>query len=198
MSASPNEARNAARLTHANVVLVLDVGEHEGQPYLVMECLPGHSLHDEMKDGPMTEKQVRQHRARRARWARRRARTRHPASRHHAVEHPADRRRPRQDRRLRHRQEHRRRSTRPWSAKCSARPRISPPERLRGDAATTAADIYAVGVVLYEALTGGRAFVGDTPVGTAHAVVSTTPTPLSELRPGCRRQPGRGDRGRDG
>ncbi|MBA2609038.1 MAG: protein kinase, partial [Actinobacteria bacterium] len=44
-----NEARNAARLTHPNVVLVFDSGEAKGIPYLVMECLPGRSLHDEMQ-----------------------------------------------------------------------------------------------------------------------------------------------------
>ena len=35
------EARSAARLSHPNVVLVFDSGEHEGTPYLVMELLPG-------------------------------------------------------------------------------------------------------------------------------------------------------------
>jgi serine/threonine-protein kinase len=48
-----DEARNAARLTHPNVVLVLDTGEHDGTPYLVMECLPGRTLKDELAEGPL-------------------------------------------------------------------------------------------------------------------------------------------------
>jgi serine/threonine-protein kinase len=38
------EMRAAARVVHPNVVTVLDVGEHEGQPFLVMELLSGRSL----------------------------------------------------------------------------------------------------------------------------------------------------------
>src|SRR5512138_1959636 len=34
------EAKALARLTHANIVKVSDYGEHEGQPYLVMEYVP--------------------------------------------------------------------------------------------------------------------------------------------------------------
>ncbi len=38
------EARALARLSHPNIVKVLDYGEHEGSPYLVMEYLPGGTL----------------------------------------------------------------------------------------------------------------------------------------------------------
>jgi tetratricopeptide (TPR) repeat protein len=38
------EAEAAARLTHANIVQVFEVGEHEGLPYLVLEYLPGGNL----------------------------------------------------------------------------------------------------------------------------------------------------------
>lgn len=39
-----NEARSAASLRHPNVVEVLDVGVHEGGPFLVMELLTGEAL----------------------------------------------------------------------------------------------------------------------------------------------------------
>jgi peptide/nickel transport system substrate-binding protein len=38
------EAKALARLSHPNIVKVLDYGDHEGHPYLVMEYLPGGTL----------------------------------------------------------------------------------------------------------------------------------------------------------
>jgi serine/threonine protein kinase len=38
------EAKSLARLSHPNIVKVHDFGEHEGAPYLVMEYLPGGTL----------------------------------------------------------------------------------------------------------------------------------------------------------
>ena len=38
------EARAAAALTHANAVAIFDVGEHEGNPYIAMELVPGKPL----------------------------------------------------------------------------------------------------------------------------------------------------------
>lgn len=43
------EARNAAKLTHPNLVGVLDQGEEAGTVYLVMEYLPGITLRDLLK-----------------------------------------------------------------------------------------------------------------------------------------------------
>ena len=40
------EAKAVARLTHSNIVKVTDYGEYEGSPYLVMEYLPGGTLKD--------------------------------------------------------------------------------------------------------------------------------------------------------
>lgn len=43
------EARIASRMDHPNIVSVVDVGEHEGQPYLVMDYVTGCSLADLLK-----------------------------------------------------------------------------------------------------------------------------------------------------
>jgi hypothetical protein len=38
------EGRAVARLTHPNIVMIFDVGEHEGQPFIAMEYVPGETL----------------------------------------------------------------------------------------------------------------------------------------------------------
>ncbi|HEY2924119.1 MAG TPA: serine/threonine-protein kinase, partial [Candidatus Eisenbacteria bacterium] len=48
-----NEARAAARLNHPNILQVFDVGQHEGHPYLVTELLKGQTLRERLADGPM-------------------------------------------------------------------------------------------------------------------------------------------------
>jgi len=53
------EARAAARISHPNVVRVYDSGEEEGVPYLVMECLPGTSLADELEWGVLDPRRAR-------------------------------------------------------------------------------------------------------------------------------------------
>jgi eukaryotic-like serine/threonine-protein kinase len=57
------------------------------------------------------------------------------------------------------------------------------PERIDGRSATRASDIYAVGVVLYEALAGRKPFRGTTPISVAYAVHHAPVEPLTEVRP---------------
>jgi basic membrane protein A len=47
------EAKSLAKLSHPNIVGVIDYGEHEGAPYLVLEYLPGGTLKERMKGQPM-------------------------------------------------------------------------------------------------------------------------------------------------
>jgi len=44
------EAKALARLTHPNIVRVIDAGEHEGAPYLVMPYLPGGNLKQVLRE----------------------------------------------------------------------------------------------------------------------------------------------------
>jgi serine/threonine-protein kinase len=47
------ESRTIAKLEHAAIVPVYDVGEEDGQPYFVMRCMNGGALTDLMADGPL-------------------------------------------------------------------------------------------------------------------------------------------------
>ncbi len=52
------EALALARLNHPNIATVHDVGEQEGTDYLVMECVAGQTLAEEVKSGSLAEKEA--------------------------------------------------------------------------------------------------------------------------------------------
>ncbi len=64
--------------------------------------------------------------------------------------------------------------------KSSMTPEYASPEQIRGTSVTTASDIYSLGVLLYEMLTGARPY-RDTPgaLDLARAIVEETPEPLN-------------------
>jgi serine/threonine protein kinase/tetratricopeptide (TPR) repeat protein len=57
------------------------------------------------------------------------------------------------------------------------------PEQIRGEAVDARADLFALGVVLYELATGTRPFAGETPMDVGHAILREQPRPLSSVRP---------------
>ena len=57
------------------------------------------------------------------------------------------------------------------------------PEQLEGKEADARTDIFAFGAVLYEMLTGKRAFEGKSQASLIGAIMNSEPAPLSELQP---------------
>ena len=179
------EARSAARLSHPNAVAVFDTGEDGDVPWLVMERLPGETLADRMREagGPLD-----------AEWVRRMAGdvlgalgAAHAAGLIHRDVKPGnilldgDGCAKVADFGIAKSIE----STDDHTAtgQLIGTPAYLAPERILGEPANVRTDLYALGVVLYEALSGRKPFEGSTPITVAHAIRTTTPPPLAELRP---------------
>jgi serine/threonine-protein kinase len=176
------EARAAARLGHAHAVTVFDTSEQDGEPYIVMEYLPGITLADELARGQIPTDRVRKL----ALAVLGALAAAHEVGIIHRDIKPAnilitgdgtakvvDFGIAKSTEGLDH----------TLAGQIIGTPAYLAPERLEGKRATPQSDLYSLAVVLYEALTGRKPFVGDTPLALAHAVHSTEPVPLLQLRP---------------
>ena len=168
------EARAAAALNHPNILQVYDWGEEHDEPYLVLEYLAGGSLRQVFDTGalltPEQAVQVGIEVAAGLEYAHRRGvvhRDIKPAN----LLFDADRRLRIADFGLA-----RALAEASWTEPDGAilgTARYSAPEQVEGWVLDGKADVYALALVLYEAVTGEAAFIGDTTVSTLMARVGT-------------------------
>ena len=178
------EARAAAQVLHPNVVLVLDTGEQDGIPFIVMEQMSGQTLRHALARGPMTPTAA-QDLARQVLSALAAA---HRAGLVHRDIKPGN---------ILEADEGLWKVADFGIAKSLelpdgdltsvglvlGTPAYLAPERLSGNPATVASDLYAVGVVLYECLAGRPPFAAESPIALAALVATQRPDPIRTHRP---------------
>lgn len=171
------EAQAVARLSHVNVVRVLDFGEHLGHSYLVMEHVPGGSLKD-LIDEPVDPSRAREL----IRQAALAAGAAHTEGIVHRDIKPGNI--------LIDEQGHVKLADFGIAATAVAErltatgaaigsPHYVSPEQASGGNSTPQSDVYALGVVLYELLTGVRPIDADNIAAIAIAQVEREPEPPS-------------------
>jgi serine/threonine protein kinase, bacterial len=176
------EARAAAALNHPNIVAVYDSGEHDGIPFIVMERLPGNSLADQICRGPLPPPQVRAtlDNVLAALTAAHRAAILHRDIKPGNILVGADGEAMKVgDFGIAKTEE----GLHTLTGQVFGTIAYLSPQRLAGAPASVADDLYAVGVVGYEALAGHRPFPHDNMAALARAILHDRPPPLGLVRP---------------
>jgi eukaryotic-like serine/threonine-protein kinase len=176
------EASSAASLSHPNVVAIFDRGEWDGTYYIAMEYLPGRSLKTVVRElsplDPVAAIDIVAQILHAARFAHGRGVIHRDLKPHNVI---LD-------------EEGRAKVTDFGIARAGASDmtltgsimgtaQYLSPEQAQGQAVSAASDLYAVGIVLYELLTGAVPFDGETAVTIALKQVSAEPPPPSALNP---------------
>ena len=180
------EAQAASRLSHPNIVPVLDSGERDGSYYIAMAVVEGVTLDRAMSTNRLTLRQFVEVLDQVAQAV------------HHAHEHGIVHRdlkpaniildaagRPHVSDFGLAKMDHLEKAATHHGGGKIGTPYYMSPEQVMGDVAGTDArsDIYALGVMLYEALTGRVPFPGNSVVQVYLGILNGAPTPPSQLNP---------------
>jgi serine/threonine-protein kinase len=179
-----DEARGSASLHHPNIASVFDYGEEHGTAYLVMELVPGRTLGDIIRDsdGGMPAGEVRSLLGQAALALS----AAHEAGVVHRDVKPAN---------IIVTPEGQAKLTdfgiarvgdgsgHTLTGEVLGTPDYISPEQALGEPATAASDIYSLGVVAHEMITGRKPFDMGTPVATAIAQVNDAPPELPSTVP---------------
>jgi serine/threonine-protein kinase len=177
------EASSAAALSHPNIVGIFDRGEWNGTYYIAMEYVAGRSLKSIVRESgplePAVAIDIVIQILRAAQFAHRRGVIHRDLKPHNVI---LD-------------EEGRVRVTDFGIARAGASDmtltgsimgtaQYLSPEQAQGYSVSATSDIYSVGVILYELLSGAVPFEGESAVAIAFKQVSAEPRPPSELNPG--------------
>jgi len=176
------EARLLASLSHAHILKIFDFGQFGSQVYLVMELLKGGSLADLIRNGPLTVENT-------ARFLEQIGSALDYAHEQGIIHRDLKPQNVLFDDRqnafltdfgIAKLLDSATRLTQ--SGLMMGTPAYMAPEQWQGMTIDGRADIYALGIMLYEMLTGRLPFNADTPYGLMHQHVSEPPPPALSLR----------------
>ena len=189
------EAQAAGALNHPNILVVYHIGTHNGAPYVVTELLEGQTLRDRLDDGPISQRRAVEYAVQIAHGL--------AAAHEKGIVHRdlkpdnlfitnddrvkildfglAKLVQPPDDNTAQTDIATRRVHTDPGTVMGTAG--YMSPEQVRGRAVDHRADIFSFGAVLYEMLTGKRAFRGESAIETLNAILKEEPPELSTTSP---------------
>ena len=177
------EAQAAARLSHPNIVNIYDVGVADGDHYIVMEYVPGRTLKDRIRQEGHLSVSESLRVAREIAEALAHAHANnlvHCDIKPHNILMMADGHAKVADFGIARAVTE---STMTYSGNVIGSVHYFSPEQAKGTMITPKSDVYSLGVVLYEMLTGKLPFTGDNPVSIAVKHLQEEPVPVRQIDP---------------
>lgn len=177
------EAQAAARLSHPNIVNIYDVGVNENLHYIVMEYVPGSTLKDKIRQEGHLSVPESLRIAKDIAGALAHAHANnivHCDIKPHNILMMPDGSAKVADFGIARAVTE---STMTYSGNVVGSVHYFSPEQAKGTMITPKSDVYSLGVVLYEMLTGKLPFTGETPVSIAVKHLQEEPVPVGKIDP---------------